>query len=507
MPDEVVTTYSLVNLYSRQATAVVASTNQIAVAVDHAQKKAGDVRGYRQLGDVLDKTKRGYDALAGVIRTTAQVVGAVAATEAAIGFAFMKKAAEFDALVAALIAVEGSAKKANSELKILKDLAKAPGLGVAESIAGFTQLRRSGLSEALSFNVVKEFGNANATSGGGKAELDRILVAISQMAAKPYLQGDELLQLTDAGIPAYKMIKDAFGTSDTEELKRRGVDSGTVIRTLTAELAKMPRVAGGAKNSFENIGDAIEYAEIQIGQGLNRDILPTVDKFADSIAKASKGNAFQGIADQIVQGINDVTGTQNSDEWLIEVITYSRAIVYGVEQLVLNTKGFISYLEKLLENSPVGWAAKAVGWVADNVGGGGPSISNLMDGWRKEAKMSLERGAQLQKKEAASNANKIPDLDNPPKANPVTDLLGRIEKHTKETADSTRDWGKHALGGGNLGHLGVTIAEYETMRRGHPGRRDIHIHGAKALVDGIEDLAHRIAEEVIRGHLRGFSGY
>lgn len=412
---------------------------------------------------------------------------AVAAAGTAAGVALMKQGAEFDALVKMLEAVEGGAEGAKKALADLRQIAKLPGLGFIESIEGYSKLRMSGLSPTFSQEVIRQFGNANATAGGGKAELNRILLAVSQMSNKPFLQGEELLQLLEAGIPATRMVKDAFGTADTEELKKRGVTSGQVLEVLVKELQKLPRVAGSAKNTFENLGDALVYASSLAGTALNTTLLGYVSEFVDAVENLADGGviekAFQGIADTI-QSIFDSFSAGSMEQDLTQALAMVMTMAEGFRNLTLNAMGALEMFVELYEKTPQGKLLKALGLTGE----GGPlgEFSLFESFQRNLSLLELQRQLAEKRGQKAADGQGGPADGTGSGSNAGADTLKQIERNTRPLLDLKQ----YALGGGELGKLGVSAIE----ERGLGGRT----RSIKQAARQIEMVLHGLMSEQTR---------
>lgn len=212
----------------------------------------------------------------------------------ALGIASFNSAKQMDSLTRGLTAVAGSTAEAEKQLGRLKEVAKLPGLGFREAIEGSINLQAAGLSAQFSERALKAFGNALATVGKGKAELDRVNLALTQIANNEFLQGDELNQLRDAVPQVSKLLKEAFGTVDTEKLKKAGVTSKQVLDVLLAQLERLPQVTGGAQNATENLADAYDQAMAKIGKATLSVAVPAIERLTPAIEKV--GNAFAGLS-------------------------------------------------------------------------------------------------------------------------------------------------------------------------------------------------------------------
>lgn len=498
--DEVLTRYRLEDAYSVPARRIAKATDDIAQA--HNRAKNSNRHQKTDLDDLskaADYLQDSYGTLTGAATAAVGAYVAVVGAVAAGSYDAMKRAAEWDALVAALKAVEGNAESAERALVKVREAARAPGLGQREAISGYTKLRRSGLDEELSLSLLREFGNANASGGGGKAELDQLLTAVSQIANKPFLQGDELLQLTEGGIPAFKLIKDIFGTTDTEELKKRGIESIDVLRALNSELAKMPRVAGGAKNSFENVADAVDYAMVTAGQAINRELLPFVDAMGNSIDKGAEAGLFESIGQQIAESLITVLGTDDTDRILTEAVIELRTIVHGITQLTLNLQGAWDLFTKINSwtNPSIPFANAVDKWRGGDGDAitGGDSIFELREKWRNEAEMAME----LAEKRRDKARNQLAQTSTPSAA----------ERHAREIAQNTRelvqiqqrreDFERAMLGGGERSRSDMNLVAIGGATRGYRGRRFAAVVDALgALFDEMERAPQRYALDQAR---------
>lgn len=446
--DEVITKYTLdASGYKRGAAQVEAATLKAANSIKGMSKGSLGAA----FGTALKEVGSGLKMAMPLVQKFASLYAGVTAAGAAAGVSMMRQAGEYDALVAALTAVEGSADKASGALKRVRDIARGPGLGVQEAISGYTALRRSGLGQSMSERLLREFGNANAMSGGGKAELDRVLRAVSQIATKPNLQGEELMQLTEAGIPAYKMMRDVFGTSDTEELKKKGIDSTMVLSALVRELEKMPRVAGGAKNSFDNVADALAYAGVMGGQALNAAFLPMVDSFSQAVETLSGDGTIKSAFESLAQNVLDVVGgaADTMEDRLLDAMQHLVEAGEMWRNITLNIKSVAEALSRAWKwlNTPLGGGAGSSGDEAD--------VSPAANTQRWRDTMEMERRVRRMRSKDPGVAEDEPEQ---PKAQSVPSLLKSIDFNTRKTAENT-DPGKNIVGGGDLARRGVTAVE------------------------------------------------
>ncbi|MEA5251547.1 tape measure protein, partial [Xanthomonas fragariae] len=165
----------------------------------------------------------------------------------------IKSFGEIQSLQKGLEAVMGSAAAAGSEFDKLKEVAKLPGLGLEEAVKGSINLQSIGIDAEKSRNILLQFGNAVATVGKGRAEFERAIYGVQQLANTDFPLGEDLNIIKDAIPQITPLLKEAFGTARSEELQKLGITSQQVLGVITNGLEKLPRVNGGVKGAFENL--------------------------------------------------------------------------------------------------------------------------------------------------------------------------------------------------------------------------------------------------------------
>jgi tape measure domain-containing protein len=220
-----------------------------------------------------------------------------------VGVASVKAAADIEALKNGLTAVSGSAGEANRQFERLRDVAKLPGLGFPEALKGATNLQAAGFSATTAERALMSFGNALATVGKGRADLDGVITALSQIASKGKISAEEINQLAERVPQIRKVIDAAFGkgmgAASADEWKKMGVSAEQFVEKVIGELEKLPKVTGGTKNAFENFSDATNQALSRVGEVLINQL--KLDKRMDDISAAvmRAGQAFTGLATPI----------------------------------------------------------------------------------------------------------------------------------------------------------------------------------------------------------------
>lgn len=191
----------------------------------------------------------------------------------AFGAQVVNSFAQFDSLRRGLDAVTGSSEATAERLKILREIAKNPGIGFQEAIQGDIRLQAVGISAEKSATILKQFANAIALTGGGARELNSVTVQLGQLSAKGKVLAQDLKPIIEAAPAVGQALKNMFGTVDSEsiqkELEGAGKNSQDFINDLLVQLEKTPRVTGGFKNAIENIKDSIFVFTASVGDSAN----------------------------------------------------------------------------------------------------------------------------------------------------------------------------------------------------------------------------------------------
>jgi tape measure domain-containing protein len=269
--------------------------DRLADATDamNAHLKKGD--GLAKLGDASDQAGRKLANLASVAKSVgAGLSVGLTAPLTAFGVASVRAATQMDSLTRGLTAVSGSSAEAERQLARLREVAKLPGLGFKEAIQGSINLQAAGLSAQTAERALGAFGNALATVGKGKSELDGVILALGQIQSKGKISAEEINQIAERVPQIRKAMIAAFGTADTEIIGKAKVTSEKFINAIITELEKLPKATGGAQNSFENLSDAYEQSMAKMGNASLRILVPALDKAVPLVENLS--NKFAGLS-------------------------------------------------------------------------------------------------------------------------------------------------------------------------------------------------------------------
>lgn len=220
--------------------------------------------------------------------TTAKMRGAFASL-AATGGAFLgvreivEATVKYDSLRLGMVSLTGSVEAATDRMSELRTLAKDPGLGFAQVVETDIRLRSAGISASVSERAIREFGNALAVVGKGKEELDGVALALSQIAAKGKVSAEEINQIAERVPQIRTVMKDVFGTADTEALQKMGISSEEFIDRVVKGLEKIPRAIVGLQGKWDNLTDSMTSRLADIGNGIAEGLIGPMEGSTEAL--------------------------------------------------------------------------------------------------------------------------------------------------------------------------------------------------------------------------------
>lgn len=266
----------------------------------------------------------------GAITTAGAFAGALVAGFAGIVKVTTDAYKDFNALQRGLASIMGSAEEADKEILRLQEAAKGPGLGFVQAIEGSARLQAAGLSAHLARDAMVGFGNAIARVGGGKDELEGVALALSQIAAKGQVSGEEIRQLSNRLPDMRRAMVAVYGTAKTEDLAKMGIGPLQFIKDITGYLLTLPKANDTLKNSLENLGDTWGRVLIQIGQGFSQFLMPIVQALDQMLKNLLNAHVFERIA----QGLVSILSKVDWIELMKRALAGLTAVLLGLPEIL-----------------------------------------------------------------------------------------------------------------------------------------------------------------------------
>lgn len=237
---------------------------------------------------------------------------AISAPLALAGAGALKTAADFDRLRSGIITTMkdagASTEQARAEIEALRKEALKPGLNFEQALKGSIRLQAVGLEAATARKALANFGNAITLAGGTAADLDGVTLALTQIISKGKISAEEINQLAERVPQIRRVLNEAFGTSDSEQLQKIGIDAEQFVKKVVDEFGKLPRATGGLSNAIENTGAAIKNFLDSVGQDINKtfNVEANAQRFAAFLERAAAG--FSSLSDSSKSAILGTAG-------------------------------------------------------------------------------------------------------------------------------------------------------------------------------------------------------
>jgi tape measure domain-containing protein len=212
------------------------------LGTDEASRPIDNVS--RSLGAIESQSNRANDSLGrffSVLGSSAAYSVAFAALNALTGaFSAVADAAvglnsSLEQSGIAFTTMLGSGEKAQDFLNELQKFAAATPFQFPELVTASQKMLAFGFAAKDVIPLLTAVGNTAAALGSGHEGIDRITLALGQMQAKTKVSGDEMLQLTEAGVAAWDILAKALGTDVADAMKRvqdRTVDASVFIKAF-----------------------------------------------------------------------------------------------------------------------------------------------------------------------------------------------------------------------------------------------------------------------------------
>ena len=220
---------------------------------------------------------------------------AVSLPLAAIGFKSLQAAGDMEAL---RLAIETTMKdagystqQATKELEELRKAALAPGLDFEQAVKASIRLQNVGLKAEEARETIKQLANTISLSGGTAEDLDGVTIQLAQMISKGKIMSSDLRIIQERMPKISSLMKEAFGTSNSEELQKMGVTGVEFVEKMTKQMTGLSRVSGGLSNAFVNFQSSVTHSLAALGEEIDKtfDVKGNLEKFATWIGEAVAG--------------------------------------------------------------------------------------------------------------------------------------------------------------------------------------------------------------------------
>jgi|GEM_PF-3300993 len=371
-------TINLVNGITGKAEQATKSLGEIEGSLRKVDKAAGGL----DWGKIKDGKSAVAD-LAGGMKALGVAAGlAAAAVAAAAGVAIVKfggaaiEAAGFaQKSKLALTQLTGSGEVAAQEFDAVRKSAADLGLDVDESVKSFQKLLAAQFSIGEAKGIIKMGADLRAI-GASAENAQSAIVAITQIKSKGKLQGEELMQLQEAGVSG-KLVNEALMKSTGQDLagvqkmmSAGKIDAETgvaaIIEAIKHKVGESELGEAGAKFAATTIAGfsgklqgGLRNAMIDIGTAVEPAIVRITTLISGSIEKLTSSGKLQALSDALVMGFERFAGFIESNWPAIE-----GAVVGTIDAIISGVQGAVVVLQYLQDHwETISLTLKIVGGV------------------------------------------------------------------------------------------------------------------------------------------------
>lgn len=214
--------------------------------------------------------------------------------------------AEMEQHTTSLEVMLGSASKASAMIEKMRDFAAKTPLMLENVISGGSLLMSYGVDESNLIDTMTKLGDL---ARGNAEKMDRITLAYGQMLAKGKVTGEELMQMTEAGVPLQTALAESIGVTGEEFSKmvsagKVGIDDlNKAITGLTTGNGKfagmMEKQSQTMQGMLSTLLDNISEFFRKMGEGAFGEVKSALQEASDLLAEWEE----DGTLDRWAQGV------------------------------------------------------------------------------------------------------------------------------------------------------------------------------------------------------------
>jgi tape measure domain-containing protein len=298
-------------------TAAAAQAKAVASAIGGIGHAAGGAAaaGVAKLGSSMDRLGSSLLPIGGMLRGIRNHAWYAGAGLAGLGGLAVKSGLQFNSTMeqntVAFSHFLGSTRQAHDYLGRLYGLAAHTPFEFPQLTSAATKMLAFGFSADEAYKTLNAVGDAAAGLGTGAEGIDRITIALGQMRAKGVVQGDELLQLQEAGINPYRYLERAglIKRSDIGQIGQMHLDSRKAIAAIVGGIESDPTKGGfgglaaaQGRTFAGQISTLRDYTNQTLGtitrplfDDLEKQGLPKLTDFAQRMTQIWGGDATTGM--------------------------------------------------------------------------------------------------------------------------------------------------------------------------------------------------------------------
>ena len=264
----------------------------------------------KEMGALQKNVKRTFasDNL-GINKGALGVIAGVGVALGALGLASVKAAGQMEQTRIAFTTLLKDGEKAKSFLSELEKFAASTPFELPGVLDASKRLLAFGFSAEQVIPILTAVGDSAAALGIGEEGIQRLTLAIGQMQAKGKVSAEEMLQLAEAGVPAWEMLANKIGTDIPTAMDKASKGQISAAEGIQAVISGMNSKFGGMMEQqaqtvngiMSNIQDSVTQSMVVIGDKIIEafDIKPKLKGAQDALGEFTEKVKSIGLADAI----------------------------------------------------------------------------------------------------------------------------------------------------------------------------------------------------------------
>lgn len=305
---------SVVRKMRSEVRALGDESRKLKSSIDFASLKAsgsGLASSYKTATSEITKTAKQLTVLGGV---------------AAYGFKrlIIDPAAQMEKFRAVLTSVEGSSEQAEKSLTWVSEFARTTPFEIAGVTKAYQVMKNFGLDPMN--GTMKAVADQASALGASQEDLEGISLALGQSWSATKLQGQDILQLINRGVPVWDLLAKATGRSipQLKEMSSKGQLGRDAIKALIDEMGKQNFGASAEQMKtwngvMSNLSDTwFRFRTAIAGAGIFDYLKEELSGMLKSVDELSASGELQGWAKQIGEGMTSAAKSLKSflqDSW------------------------------------------------------------------------------------------------------------------------------------------------------------------------------------------------
>ena len=245
-------------------------------------------------------------------RLTAGITVPLVGATAAAGTFALRTASAAETTEISFTTMLGSEEAALSMMEELADFAAHTPFELSGLQTATRQLLAYGFTAEDVIPMLTAVGDATAALGTGQAGIESVTRALGQMQTRGKVSSEEMLQLTEQGIPAWEYLARAIGTDTAGAMQAVTDGAVSASQGIQAIVSGMENDFGGmmeeqsktVEGLFSNLSDAIEQPLMKLRES------DAYERFADSLEDVvdSAGPFVESLLPHMEKGLDAVSG-------------------------------------------------------------------------------------------------------------------------------------------------------------------------------------------------------